>query len=217
MLKTYRAFTFRSNRLFRLAVVANLIFSPALLHAKDPVDYVNPFIGAGCTRATPEESAKLTGLDPNFSGFHGKLFPGACTPWGMVQLSPDTLTGGGDFGAGYSYPNFTIEGFSFAHLSGVGAYGDLGNILVMPTTGPLQTWWGETDKPGTGYLSSYSKSTETATPGYYAVTLDDYKVRAEMTAAPHSGILRFTFPRIRLPGFKSISPGESEAPRCTRP
>ena len=29
--------------------------------------------------------------------------------------------------------------------------------------------------------------------GYYAVTLDDYKVRAEMTAAPRSGILRFTF------------------------
>ena len=111
----------------------------------------------------------------------------------MVQLSPDTITGG-DNGSGYRHYNKTIEGFSFTHMSGVGWYGDLGNFLVMPTTGPLKTWYGETDKPGTGYLSSYANATETAQAGYYAVTLEDYKVRAEMTAAPHSGILRFTFP-----------------------
>jgi len=65
----------------------------------------------------------------------------------------------------------------------------------MPTTGPLKTWYGDTNHPGTGYLSSYSHATETAQTGYYAVTLDDYKIRAEMTAAAHSGILRFTFPK----------------------
>ncbi len=166
--------------------------------AREPVDYVNPFIGAASTRPTKDELARLTAagvkLDPNYEGFPGKLFPGAATPAGMVQLSPDTITGG-DNGAGYSYPHTTIQGFSFNHMSGVGAYGDLGNFMVMPTTGPLKTWHGETDKPGTGYLSSYCKETEVAQPGYYAVTLDDYKVRAEMTAAPHSGILRFTFPK----------------------
>lgn len=177
-----------------LVALTILFFSLASTQAKEPVDYVNPFIGAGSTKGTPEEAAKLKGLDPNFAGFHGKLFPGACTPFGMVQLSPDTIAGG-DNGAGYSYPNTTIQGFSFNHLSGVGAYGDLGNLLVTPTTGPLQTYYGETDKPGSGYLSAYSKDTETAAPGYYAVTLDDYKVRAEATAAPHSGILRFTFPQ----------------------
>ena len=78
-------------------------------------------------------------------------------------------------------------------MSGVGWYGDLGNFMVMPTTGPLKTFYGETDKPGTGYLSAYSHSSKKASAGYYAVTLDDYKVRAEMTAASHSGILRFTF------------------------
>jgi predicted alpha-1,2-mannosidase len=112
----------------------------------------------------------------------------------MVQLSPDTITGG-DNGAGYHHYNKTIQGFSFTHMTGVGWYGDLGNFLVMPTTGPLKTWYGETDHLGTGYLSSYSNATETAEAGYYAVTLDDYKIRAEMTAAPHSGILRFTFPQ----------------------
>ena len=148
--------------------------------AREPVDLVNPFIGAGS-------------LEGTYNGFHGKNFPGAATPDGMVQLSPDTITGG-DNGGGYSYVHTTIEGFSVNHLSGVGWYGDLGNFLVMPTTGPLKTYCGETDHPGSGYLSSIDKSTETAQAGYYAVTLTDYQVRAELTAAPHSGILRFRFP-----------------------
>jgi predicted alpha-1,2-mannosidase len=79
-------------------------------------------------------------------------------------------------------------------MTGVGWYGDLGNFMVMPTTGPLKTWYGETDHPGSGYLSRFSHPSEMAQAGYYAVTLDDSNVRAEMTAAPHSGILRFTFP-----------------------
>ncbi len=170
------------------------LLSPSTLHAKDAADYVNPFIGASSMNPTPAERARLANLDPQFSGFHGKLFPGACTPAGMVQLSPDTITGG-DNGAGYCYPHTTIQGFSMQHMSGVGAFGDLGNFMIMPTTGPLQTWYGETDKPGTGYLSSYSKDTEVAQAGYYAVMLDDYKIRAELTATPRAGILRFTFPR----------------------
>jgi predicted alpha-1,2-mannosidase len=169
---------------------AGLVILSAV-HAKDAVDYVDPFIGAGSTRPTAAEAARLS-LDPRFEGFHGKLFPGACTPFGMVQLSPDTITGG-DNGSGYSYPHTTIQGFSVNHLSGVGAYGDLGNFLVMASTGPLKTYYGNTGQPGSGYLSSYSKATETARAGYYAVTLEDYHVRAELAAAPHSGILRFHF------------------------
>ena len=163
------------------------------LAAKDPVDYIDPFIGAGSTRATAQETARLK-LDARSKAFRGKTFPGAATPGGMVQLSPDTITGG-DNGSGYSYPHTTIQGFSVNHLSGVGAYGDLGNFLVMPTTGPLKTYYGKTDQPGSGYLSLYSKGSEAASAGYYAVTLDDYQVRAELTAAPHCGVLRFTFPK----------------------
>ncbi|RYX81992.1 glycoside hydrolase family 92 protein [bacterium] len=137
------------------------------------VDYVDPFIGTGRS---------------------GKTFPGATTPSGMTQLSPDTITGG-DNGSGYRHSDKTIQGFSFTHMSGVGWYGDLGNFLVMPTTGPLKTWYGETNKPGTGYLSSFDNNSEVAQAGYYAVTLDDYKVRAEATASPHGGMLRFTFPQ----------------------
>jgi putative alpha-1,2-mannosidase len=151
------------------------------LSAKDPADFVNPFIGAG----------SMEGIFRN--SCHGKNFPGAATPNGMVQLSPDTITGG-DNGGGYSFVHTTIQGFSFNHMSGVGWYGDLGNFEVMATTGPLKTWCGETDKPGSGYLSTMDKTTEVAQAGYYAVTLKDYAIRAEVTAAPHSGMLRFTFP-----------------------
>ena len=112
-----------------------------------------------------------------------------------MQLSPDTITGG-DNGSGYSYEHTSIEGFSFTHMSGIGWYGDLGNFLVMPTTGPLKTERGVHGAED-GYRSRFRHETEIAQAGYYAVTLDDYKVRAEATAAPHAGMLRFTFPKGR--------------------
>ncbi len=170
------------TRLFLILAMVGFLTTTANLSAKDPADYVNPFIGAGSMEGTYKNSC------------HGKNFPGADTPAGMVQLSPDTITGG-DNGGGYSFVHTTVEGFSFNHMSGVGWFGDLGNFLVTPTTGPLKTYYGETDKPGSGYLSTLDKSSEAAQAGYYAVTLKDYGIRAELTAAPHSGILRFAFPK----------------------
>jgi len=149
---------------------------------KQPVDYINPFIGAS---TNVEDAGALHGL--------GKTFPGATTPFGLVQLSPNTITGG-DNGPGYSYEHTTIEGFAFTQMSGIGWYGDLGNFLVMPTTGELKTSSGRISNPEEGYRSRYSKEDEVAKAGYYAATLSDYNIRAEATAAPHSGMLRFTFP-----------------------
>lgn len=146
------------------------------------VDYINPMIGA----VTYGEKTK------DVHGF-GKTFPGAATPFGLVQLSPDTRTGG-DNGSGYSWNHKTIEGFSFTHMSGVGWFGDLGNFLVMPTTGKLHTNKGDEEHPGQGYRSRYSHENETASAGYYSVYLSDYQITAELTAAPKAGILRFTFP-----------------------
>lgn len=89
-------------------------------------DYVNPFIGASTNVG---DAGTYHGL--------GKTFPGATTPYGMVQVSPNTITGG-DNGSGYSYEHQTLEGFAFTQMSGIGWYGDLGNFLVMPSTGKLQ-------------------------------------------------------------------------------
>lgn len=144
--------------------------------------YVNPFIGASTNTKT---AGSYHGL--------GKTFPGATAPFGMVQVSPNTITGG-DNGPGYSYEHTTIEGFAFTQMSGIGWYGDLGNFLVMPTVGPLHTVAGKAEQPENGYRSRYEKASEKASAGYYSVFLTDYQVKAEATAMPHSGMLRFTFP-----------------------
>ncbi len=149
---------------------------------KDYASYVNPFIGAS---TNVDAAGAYHGL--------GKTFPGAATPFGMVQVSPNTITGG-DNGSGYSYEHTTIEGFAMTQMSGVGWNGDMGNFLVMPTTGNLKTSAGKAETPDEGYRSRYSKAIETASAGYYSVVLDDYKVKAEMTATPHCGMYRFTFP-----------------------
>lgn len=150
---------------------------------KSPAEYVNPMIGASTSVG---DAGIYHGL--------GKTFPGADTPYGMVQVSPNTITGG-DNGSGYSDEHTSIEGFAFTQMSGVGWYGDLGNFLVMPTTGKLKTISGSLEHPENGYRSRYDKDSEVATAGYYKALLSDYNITAEATAAPHSGMLRFTFPQ----------------------
>jgi len=173
MIKRYFSFI---SLFFLLVVAANA-------QQQTPANYINPFIGASTSAA---DAGIYHGL--------GKTFPGAATPYGMVQLSPNTITGG-DNGSGYSYEHTSIEGFAFTQMSGVGWYGDLGNFLVMPTTGKLYTSSGKVDdKQKTGYRSHYLKSSEKASAGYYSAYLTDYGIKTEATAAPHSGILRFTFP-----------------------
>src|SRR5271170_4670817 len=176
------ALPFRHQSLARQVVILpvgwglGLILAGSYPAAVLLVDIINPIIGASTSADYGE----------------GKTFPGAATPFGLVQLRPDTITGG-DNGPGYSWEHKSIEGFSFTHLSGVGWYGDLGNFQVMPTTGKLKTERGVNSSED-GFRSRFHHETETAQAGYYAVTLDDYHVRAEMTAAPRAGILRFTFP-----------------------
>jgi predicted alpha-1,2-mannosidase len=150
--------------------------------------FINPLIGASTSLLLGE----------------GKTFPGPATPFGMVQLGPDTITGGvkgpgysyeGDNGPGYSYEQTTIEGFSFTHMSGVGYYGDFGNLQVMPSTGLMKLDSGRVDHPGEGWRSTYSHANEHAEANYYAVTLENYGIRAELTAAPRAGMLQFTYPQ----------------------
>src|SRR5439155_17227745 len=130
----------------------------------------------------------------------GHTFPGATTPFGMIQLSPDTeirsFRRSYRWAAGYRYDDTTIRGFSHTHFSGTG-HSDLGDVLVMPVTGEARLDPGEADRPGSGYRSRFSHAPERAEPGYYAVTLDDYGIRAELTATRRAGVHRYRFPRDR--------------------
>ncbi len=153
----------------------------ALLLAASLVECVDPMIG---TVTYPESG--LRG-DETIHGF-GKTFPGAASPFGMVQLSPDTITGG-DNGSGYSYTHKTIEGFSMTHMSGVGWFGEFGNFQVMPTTGPRIL---DREKAA----SPFSHSNEVARAGYYSVFLDRYGIKVELETIPETneGCFRFTYP-----------------------
>lgn len=171
------------KKYFTVLLTVVLTFGVAVLNAQTPAAYVNPFIGA---TTNADEAGVYHGL--------GKTFPGATTPYGMVQVSPNTITGG-DNGPGYSFEHTSIEGFAMTQMSGIGWYGDLGNFLVMPTAGKMYTIAGKLDGSMKGYRSQYDKKSEKASAGYYSALLTDHNIKAEMTAAQHSGMLRFTFPQ----------------------
>ncbi len=151
----------------------------------------------------PEASASghshWSKIDPMIgTGGDGHTFPGATVPFGMIQLSPDTAMP--DFhhaykwAAGYRYEDSSIMGFSHTHFSGSG-HSDLGDVLVMPIAGKVKLDPGSRADPDSGYRSRFSHSSEVAQAGYYAVTLSDYGIRAELTANRRVGWHRYTFPK----------------------
>ncbi len=168
-----------------LAVISSILFTTKV-SAQDDQDfaqYVDPMIG----------TAKM-----------GHTYPGATVPFGSIQLSPDTDTipyaVDGHYNpdvykycAGYQYDDNTIVGFSHTHFSGTG-HSDLGDFLIMPTTGDLKLNPGTESNPESGYRSRFSHDRETAEAGYYSVMLDDYNIKAEMTASTRVGMHRYTFP-----------------------
>jgi predicted alpha-1,2-mannosidase len=131
------------------------------------------------------------------TGPDGHTFPGATVPFGMVQLSPDTqirnFKQSYKWAAGYRHEDTTILGFSHTHFSGAG-HSDLGDILIQPISGEARLEPGDIDHPESGYRSRFTHQTEKAEPGYYAVTLEDYKIRAELTATSRVGVHRYSFP-----------------------
>ena len=111
----------------------------------------------------------------------GHCNPGATRPFAMVQPGPDTGEGSWPYCAGYQYGDGTLMGFSQNHLCGTGQ-GEMGDVLLLPFCGD-----------GVLRKSAFSHANETATPGYYAVTLDDARVRAELTSTERVAYHRYTY------------------------
>ncbi len=151
----------------------------------DYTQYVNPFIG----------TSKM-----------GHVFPGATAPFGMVQLSPQTNfevmheddgsynSETYEYCAGYQHRDSTIIGFAHTNFSGTG-HSDLGDFLVMPTTGKLILDPLKTSEDKKGFYSTFSHDNEEASPGYYKVDLDSYNIKAELTASERVGFHQYTFPK----------------------
>lgn len=148
---------------------------------------------AGCKQAPAEEVLKneVQYVDPFIgTGFHGHTFPGATRPFAMVQVSPDTHIMGWDASSGYHYDDREIYGFSHTHLSGTGI-GDLGDVALLPFSG------GDSIKP----VATFRKETEKATPGYYAVHLDNFDIDVELTSTDRVGFHKYTY---RKPGERRV-------------
>ncbi len=130
--------------------------------AKSPADWVEPRSGTVASRWF--------------------FFNSACRPFGMVNLSPDTRTGG-DWMNGYLYGDTSIRGFS--HIHGWQLYG----ISAMPFTGEPKGHLG-----ADAYQSEFSHDDEVARAGYHKVVLKTYGVTAELTSTCRVGFHRYTFP-----------------------
>lgn len=158
----------------RITIFSLLLFPLVWMGCKqnEVTTYVDPFIGTGA---------------------HGHTYPGAAMPFGMVQLSPDTRNDNSwDGCSGYHYSDSAIVGFSHTHLSGTGVP-EYCDVLFLPHTGNISLDPGTRAEPSAGYRSLYRHETELAQPGYYKVTLDDFKVDVELTTTTRVGFQRYHF------------------------
>lgn len=162
-----------SFRYLAAAVVATLCFaSTAAEPNSDPTMWVNPFVGTS-----------------NF----GTTNPGAIVPNGMMSVVPFNVTGSDTnlfdkdarwWSTPYEFKNKFFTGYAHGALSGVGCP-ELGSLLTMATTGPLNVDYKE-------YGSAYTD--EKASPGYYTNRLAKYDILTEATATTRSSVERYTFP-----------------------
>lgn len=164
--------------LFSIGLLSTGCLSAESESGFEPVDRVNVFAGTSNSR--------------------WMVFPGPALPFGMVKLSPDNQLNA--WNGGYEYTVSSVSGFS--HLHGM----SLSGLSLMPVTGTIQHdpsssrfHVGNPDGPfgghwTAGYRSRIDKDSETGAPGYYAVDLIDYRVKAELSATMRCGFLRFTYP-----------------------
>ncbi|RKD90342.1 GH92 family glycosyl hydrolase [Mangrovibacterium diazotrophicum] len=140
-------------------------------------DFVDPFIG---------------------TGLNGHTFPGAAYPFGQIQLSPDNGTEGWDWSSGYHYSDSIVSGFSHLHLSGTGI-GDLTDISFLPTTQKVSFRDREENADFIHrYADKYAHENESASPGYYAVKLENTGISAEFTVTERVGFHHYSFPKDSL-------------------
>lgn len=145
------------------------------IEAYDPLPLVDPLIGTG-------------GVGGGVIG----LNPGATVPFGMTQVGPDTRdssTGAPQFYhfGGYYYPDDLIVGFSHEHADGMGT-NEFGDLMLMP-----RSVWTPQDAQGHLRAAPFSHEREQASPGYYAVTLDDDGTTVEIAATEHGAAHRYRF------------------------
>src|ERR1700712_6053838 len=127
--------------------------------------------GSAAAGATAKEPVDY--VSPNIGGIGHLLtatVPYVQTPHGMARLAPVTTPGIND-----RYLADKIYGFP------------AGPAMLMVSTGKVST------QPK-DYASTFDHDFETTTPYYYAVDLQSWNIKAEVTASQTAAYYRFTLP-----------------------
>lgn len=179
-----------------LTVALALCLNHQTFAADTPLDYANPLVGtAPLTDPTVIGNAPPPG-EEIYTGFTS---PGPALPHRAVLLAPvnkDLALASGGHGIiwPYIHQRHTMIGFSSM----------VPDMTIMPLVGD----W--TVPPDRSYASAYDKSSEKASPGYYAVYFPEYKVKAELTTTERTGFYRFTYPQTdRGVVLLDLGPGDS--------
>ena len=146
------------------------------------ISFVAACGAAACAFAA--DAAGVCGYVDPFVGTAGTghTFPSACVPFGLIQAGPDTGNGDWDHCSGYRYGDSSIFGFSQTHLNGTGCP-DLGDVRILPFVAE-----------SVPESVSYDKSSESAKPGFYSVTLSG-GIKVEISATERCAIYRISYPK----------------------
>ena len=134
------------------------------------------------------------------AGQYSHTFPGPILPNGMIQPSPNTYINSKSGFIGYYYKDSIINGFTHTHLHGTEC-ANFGDILVMPMIEMQKHSSCLQKEMQYSYASKFSHDNEVATPGYYSVFLDRYKIKVELSCTARSAIHRYTYPQSKDAGI----------------
>lgn len=162
-----------------VACLLLVVCATALGAQVGPLEWVNTLVGTA-----PLDKQVLIGNapPPGEELYTGMTSPGAVLPHGITNLGPINND------LDVSYPAGIGMWYEYQHRTMLGFSNGMSGMVVMPVVG---YWTVPPERSG----SVYQKSNEKATPGYYGVYLDDFRVKAEMTATYWTGMYRFTFPK----------------------
>lgn len=151
---------------------------------KDPVDYVNMFIG---TTMRPEDIGKIHPAE------YGGVVPAVCTPFGMTKWTAATRVNDISI-VSYNYADSTLIGFQATHQPLIWM-GDFGFFSFMPQINKLRI------KPEERAVK-IDHSKEKACPYHYQITYNEptgYSILTEMTATSRCAKFRITYPEGQKP------------------
>jgi len=158
--------------------------------------YVDTRIG---TAASVTRTAGKFGKDTEE---YGQTLPAVLEPNGMNFWTPQTRSSEEKCVAPYYYADTLLQGFRNSHWIVGGCTQDYGSMTLMPLSGTLRHQPEER-------AARFSHQSETASPSFYSVELEDEGIGAEMTARSRSAIFRFTY-RKAGKGYLVVSPNSDE-------